>query len=223
MLKNPIFKNIHTTIFKNGYWNKMNKKCIYYSETKRQYTNLRSLLQNDTFNSVSQKNETSQFQKHITLIIIISIIIACLVVIISSYFLIVYIRKRCKKKKEEEKGKNEGSKNNSNSKNSKKDITAIEMSNINSSGKNFFKKSTSIRRNKTLSFNNTIRLSSIKLKSNNKININFNNDDKIINSNQVKNNEEIPKKNNEFSEFTFRSNSDTKDNDFQEILDKISI
>ena len=214
MFKSTIFKIIHSLNCRKGHGDKMNKKCIYHSLIKTHYNNLRSLLQNDTFSSVSQEKEMSEYQKHITLIIIISIIIACLTVVISSFFLILYIIKRCKKKKEEEKHKNTGNKIISNSKISKKDAMAIEMSNIDSSGEKYFRKSTPAKGKKSLSFKNTF-LSSIKLRSSNKIKINSN-------SNEEKNNIEIPK-NKELSEFTFRSNSDTKDYDLQEILGDLSI
>ena len=93
------------------------------------------------------------------------------------------------------------------------------MSNIFSSGKNFLRSSTPIKKNKTFSFNPL--MSSIKVRSSYKIKLNINNEDKIINNYDEPKNESTPKINNEYSEYTFRSNSDTKDNDFQEIVDNI--
>ena len=209
----------HPIICINGYWDKIKKKCVY-PKLKPKYNHHRFMLQNDTVNSYYKKEEISDYQKHINLIIVIAIIIASLAALISSIFLIRYIYKKCKKKKEEEIEKEkEKEKNVNNSKKSKKEKMSYEMSNIFSSGKNFFRSSTPIKKNKTFSFNPL--MSSIKVRSSYKIKLNINNEDKIINNYDEPKNESTPKINNEYSEYTFRSNSDTKDNDFQEIVDNI--
>lgn len=206
-----------------GYIDKINNKYINSTRIKAQFYNLRNMLQNNTLNTNNEEEEElTDFEKHIKLIIIIGIIILCLSVLISCIFLILYIRKKCLKKKEEEK-EQEQDNNNKDISNSKKSRKDYEMSNIFSSG---LRSSTPIKRNKTFSLNPL--LSSIKLRSSNKIKLNLKFDDKIIsninNSNEEKNgNEEPPKIKNEYSDFTFRTNSetDTKDNDIEEVLRKL--
>ena len=208
MFKRQIFKNIPSSINKNSHRDKINKIYIYYSKIKTQYNNIRNLLQKDKFNSTSEKNGMSEYQKHIRLIIITAIIITFFAVLISSYFLILYIRKRCKKKNKEVKAKNKKNKNISKSKKSIKDIMSNEIDNINHSEKNFLRRSLPVKKNQ-------VRNSKL-------INFNFNNDDKITNSNEEQSNKKTPKKNNEFLEFTFRPSSNIKDNCFQVIIGEFS-
>ena len=223
--RNSSTKEIFNLIMcQKGYWDKVANKCVYYSNINSQYNNKRNLLQNDTLTTLTQKESLSDYQKHIRLIIIIAIIIGSISFLIGFIFLILYIRKKCRemKEKKEEESK-EKSKDAVNSKKSKKDKMTLEMSNINSRGKSFLRGSTPIplNRNKHLSFNPLSN--SIKLRNSYKIKLNVNDMDKIINNNiEEEKSEDMPKINNEYSDYTFRSNTDYKDNDFEdEVLDDV--
>lgn len=206
----------------NGYWDKNQKKCILYSKLKSKCHNLRKMLQNDTIPYISLKEENSEYKMHIKMIIIIAIIFIGLAALIGSVFLVLYLRKKCKKKKEEKNEKKEESKDISNfisnSKMSRRGKRSLEMSNIFSNGKNTFRTSIPIKKNKTFSVNPL--MSSIKLRSCHKIELNINDEDKIINSNNndEQNIGEKAIKQKDYSEFTFCTNSDIKENDLGDIL-----
>ena len=213
--------NSHSVLYIFGYWNKIKHRSIY-GQLKAPYIRLRTMLENDTANTYSKNEEISDYKMHINLIILIAIIIACLVVLISSIFLIKYLYKKYRKKKEEEenKKKKENEKD-INSKKTRKYRMTYEMSNIYSSGKNFFRNSTPMRKNKTFSLNPL--LSSIKLRNSCKVKLNVNNEDKIINNNNDEEKKDItPKINNEYSQYTFSSNSEiSKDSDIKEVVDNL--
>ena len=228
MLKSIFFPKSNLSLSKLSiiYMNKYLAKIIYkriYRRLKTRYIHLRTMLENDTINTYSKNEEISDYEMHIKLIILIAIIIASLTVLVSSVFFIKFIYKKCKKKKEEEenKKKKENEKD-INSKKTRRNRMTYEMNNIYSSGKNFFRNSTPIRRNKAYSFNPL--LSSIKVRSSCKIKLNVNNEDKIItNNNDEQKKEEItPKINNEYSQYTFCSNSEvSKDSDIKEVVDNL--
>lgn len=216
---------IHSLNCLNGYWDEKQKKCIHFSKLKAQYHNLRKMLQNETITEIYQNEGASDYQKHIKMIIIIAIIFASIGALIGSIFLILYFCKKCKKKEEEKSEKNEESKdiNNhtSNSKMSRRHKKSLEMSNIfssfrNSSGKNIFRSSIPLKKSKTFSVNPL--MSSIKLKSSHKIELNKYDEDKIINNNDTQNIEEKDKKQKDYSEITFTTNSDIKENELGEII-----
>lgn len=179
-----------------------------YSKLNAQY-NLRNLLQNETSfnNNNNKKEEITEYQKHISLIILIAIIIASLAVFISIIFLIKFIYKRCKKKKEEvtEKG---NEKDVNYSKRHKKKMS-YEMRTISSRQRNFLRSSTPMKKNKTFSLN-PLSKNYFKIKNIPKLNIDANNEDKIINNNDNEQKNES-QKNNEYSQYTFRTNSDIKE------------
>ena len=210
----------HSILYMIDYWDKIRHKRIY-SQLKAPYIRLRFMLENDTANTYSKNEEISDYKMHIKLIILIAIIIACLVFLISSIFFIKYLYKKCKKKKEEEENeKKKENEKNINSKKTRKSRMTYEMSNIYSSGKNYFRNSTPMRRNKTFSLNPL--LSSIKLRSSCKVKLNVNNEDKIINNNEEQKKDITPKINNEYSQYTFSSNSEiSKDSDIKEVVDNL--
>lgn len=206
----------------NGYWNRKINKCIFYSSIKHQYNYFRKLFQNDA----SNKEELTSYQKHIRLIIIIVVIILVVMMLVGSIFLIIYIIKKCKKKKEAKEALEANNKKIPNSKMESKDRDKMtfEMRNIFSKGNSFLRSSNPIplKRNKTFLSSNPISLNSVKFRSCCNIQINANNQDKIINKNiEEERTEEFPKSNNEYSNYTFRSSNNSKDSDLEEAINVV--
>ena len=179
----------------------LKRSNFHENKIQSQYNNFRNLLENDTVSDIvySHSNDEnkgmSNHQKHIKIIIILVIVVASLTVIVSSIFLIMCLKKKCKKKKEEQ----EISKNdNSNVKNKK----LVEMSNVFSS--HYFRRTFPIKRFKTFSCKN--------FSVSKNLGINPIQDIMEIQHHE-QDDEECPKKNNEYSDITFLSDKDIKDND----------
>ena len=81
-------------ISKNRHIYKKINKCFDNSSIKSHFDFIRNLLQNDTFSTISFKEELTDFQKHIRLLIILASVVVSISILICSVFLIKYIRKK---------------------------------------------------------------------------------------------------------------------------------
>ena len=183
-------------ISKNLHFYKKINKCVGNSSIKSHFEYIRNLLQNDTFSTISFKEELTDFQKHIRLLIILASVVVSISILICLMFLIKYIRKRRINLKNETSASDINSRDISNSKRGRKnkDNRAYEMRNICKDGKAFLRGSTpcSLNRNKTF-FTNPI---------NNHCN-NIKEEESV---------EELSESINDYCEYTFTPASEFEDN-----------